>query len=161
MQMTETVEFDFIEGSFRQVKNSRRLSEQEKKKEVKQEAKKENYDKDYLIYLDRMAEEVRQEIDLVAHWSDFWVMYLFFKRKGFELRKPTEEDKERAKVILKQDKVLNSGKRADLQQIKEGLKKFDPIQLDNAILSIIGRELFTKLAKEKFKFSETNNLSKL
>lgn len=161
MQMTETVEFDFIEGSFRQVKNSRRLSEQEKKKEVKQEAKKQNYDNDYLIYLDRMAEEVRQEIDLVAHWSDFWVMYLFFERKGFELRKPTEEDQERAKVIIKQDKVLNSGKRADLQQIKEGLKKFDPMQLHNATLSIIGRELFTKLAKEKFKFSETNNLSKL
>ncbi|AHK11401.1 hypothetical protein F132_55 [Flavobacterium sp. phage 1/32] len=161
LQMTETVEFDFIEGSFRQVKNSRRLGEEEKKKEIVVEKKVENYDKEYLIFLDKTAEEVRKGIEIIAHWSDFWVMYLFFERKGFGIRKPNEEDRAKAILILKQDKVTNAGKRTSIQEIQSNIKKLDPYQVENATLSVIGREYFTKLAKENFKFSETNNLSEL
>ncbi len=159
MQMTEKVEFDFIEGSYRQIKSTRRLTEGEKKKALIKPEEKPN-EAEYYKFLNEEAEALRQGTQDERDWIDYWVMYDFFLRKGLKMREPTPEDKEKAKAMIKAEKAKENLK-ISLLQAKANAHSKKPLQTDSAALSIIGKEYFTKLAKRNFAFSETNNLSEL
>lgn len=160
LQMTEKVEFDFIEGSYRQIKSTRRLTESEKKKKVIRSKEKTHDEAEYYKFLNEEAEEFRQGTQTEKSWVDYWIMYEFFLRKGLKMRKPTEEDREKAKAIIRAENTKENLK-LSLLQAKANTHNKSPLRYDNAILSIIGKEYFIKLAKRKFAFNETNNLSEL
>lgn len=160
--MTEIVEFDFLNGSFRQSKKARRLTDEEKKKPKAKKVEIIHDDKYYFECLEEWAEEFRKKGELAGkHWSDFWVMYLFFKRKGLKMRDVLPEDKELAEGVIKADRLKNQEQRINLQEAKSRLSFKDPNQIEKATLSVIGKEYFSKLALLKFKFCETCNLSEL
>lgn len=160
LQMTEKVEFDFIEGSFRQIKTTRRLTDNEKKKEVVRVKEIKHDETGYFRFLNEEAEEFRQGKQAERHWVDYWVMYLFFLRKGLKMRLPNEEDKAIARAIIRTENA-KEGLKNILRNVKENSQKKNPLQSENAVLSIIGKEYFVKLAKRNFAFNETNDLSKL
>lgn len=161
LQMTEIVEFDFIQGSFRQIKTTRRLTESEKVKEVEKPKEQPKHDDEgYCKFLNEEVKEFRAGTQTERHWVDYWVMYIFFERKGLKMRKPTEEDKAKAKAMIRAENAKENFK-ISLSEAKANSQKKNPLQSDNAVLSIIGKEYFTKLAKRNFVFSETNNLSEL
>lgn len=160
--MTEKVEFDFLDGSFRQVKTVRRLTEEEKKKPKQKQQEIKFDDKAYFEFLEELAEEYRKTGDTFGkHWTDFKTMYLFFKRKDLKMREVTPDDLKYAEGIIKIDRINNQEKRISLQESKERISKRVPEQIKDAALSIIGKEYFIKLALLKYKFCETSNLSEL
>jgi hypothetical protein len=160
--MTEIINFDNVQGSFRQVKKVRRLTEQEKKKPKPKTEKIEYDDKAYFVFLESITNEYRKTGEMIGrHWSDFWVMYLFFERKGLKMRALTQGDKKEAEGVIKKDRLNNEEKRIHFLEAKERLTHKDPLQIEKAALSVIGKEYFIKLALLKFEFCETCNLSEM
>ena len=160
--MTEKVEFDFLNGSFRQVKTARRLTEDEKKKTaVKKEEIKYN-DKEYFEFLEEMAIDFRNKREVIGkHWIDFWVMFHFFERKGLKMREVEENDIKAAEAVIKADRLNNKSNRIDLKESKERINNKNKDQIKDAALSVIAKEYFVKLALSKYTFCETSNLSEL
>lgn len=160
--MTEIIEFDFITGSFRQTKKARRLLDNEKKKPKEKRVVVEFDNEAFCVFLNVLVDEFQIDNNLMhIHWTDFLNAYNFFRRKGVNLREPTNEDRLLANNVIKIDRKNNETKRISLKEAKQKLKVNLPFQLEDAVLSVIAKEYFIKLAKLKYKFCETDNLPEM
>jgi DNA replication protein DnaC len=163
-QMCYWKEFNFLKnGSFRQVDETRKLTQQEikdnwKKLEVPEKTVKVDFEQ-YFNELIHESDEYFQEKDI-----SFWTLVKeYLLEKGLLMSKDFEgiqdDELESAKMFLRHD-VRESKKQtyrhatSDIRSlhIKEALKRIKPEQIVNVAQNRIARQKFMELREIKFKF---------
>lgn len=159
LQMTEQIEFTFVNGSFRQSSKSRLKAEFEK---PKQEEKVEIFDEEkhlqlYIKYLNELIKQSKTDNLEGVDFLDFWIIYNFFERKNYPLPELTEEEKQTAKNWLRKDGKTLQEKLNKRSAVDEKDKSKN---LEVVVKAMKAKKLILTLAKNNASLSETDFIQK-
>jgi len=156
-EMTQWYEFDFLEEgqSFRQTSASRRLSENEKPKPGIEAEPVKPTDNDFYRYLNTCADEYRLNGATAEQPINFFVMYGFFEKKGYQVPAATPADIHEANNI----RPKNSG-RGNTNKVGHLLQSYQ-LNHDEAVLAVRAKNFFINLAANNHVFSEADTVRQM